>query len=259
VRRYLLPAAVVLTLLGLWEVLAQTGWLADLLGINEAASDLLVPPPTQVAEALWEDRELLAENGWATLLELLAGVGLSLILGAGFAVAMHLSETLRRAFYPLLIASQTIPIVAIAPVLYIWLDFGVGPTLAVIVLICFFPVTVNTLDGLRSVDIDAIRMMRTLDAGRAAILRRLELPAALPRFFSGAKVAVAVAAIGAVFGEYVSANEGLGVVIKEAQAQLLTARVFAAIVVLSAFALALFGLLTTLERRYAWWGEKGIS
>jgi putative hydroxymethylpyrimidine transport system permease protein len=258
-KRYLLPAAVVLALLALWEVLAQTGWLADLLGINEAASDLLVPPPTQVAEALWDDRELLAENGRATLLELLAGVGLSLLLGAGFAVAMHLSETLRRAFYPLLIASQTIPIVAIAPVLYIWLDFGVGPTLAVIVLICFFPVTVNTLDGLRSVDVDAIRMMRTLDAGRAAILRRLELPAALPRFFSGAKVAVAVAAIGAVFGEYVSANEGLGVVIKEAQAQLLTARVFAAIVVLSAFALALFGLLTVLERRYAWWGEKGIS
>jgi ABC-type nitrate/sulfonate/bicarbonate transport system permease component len=120
-------------------------------------------------------------------------------------------------------------------------------------------VTVNTLDGLRSVDVDAIRMMRTLDAGRAAILWRLELPAALPRFFSGAKVAVAVASIGAVFGEYVSANEGLGVVIKEAQAQLLTARVFAAIVVLSAFALALFGLFTVLERRYAWWGEKGIS
>ena len=96
---------------------------------------------------------------------------------------MHLSDTLRRAFYPLLVASQTIPIVAIAPVLVIWLGFGIGPTLAVIVLICFFPVTVNTLDGLRSVDPDAIRMMRTLDAGRGVILRRLELPAALPQFF----------------------------------------------------------------------------
>ena len=127
-----------------------------------------------------------------------------------------------------------------------------------IVLICFFPVTVDALDGLRSVDVDAVRMMRTLDAGRAAILRRLELPAALPQFFSRAKVAVAVSAIGAVFGEYVSANEGLGVVIKEAQAQLLTARVFAAIAVLSAFALALFGVLSVLERRYAWWGTRGI-
>ena len=257
-RRVLLPAAVIAALFGLWEVLARTGALADLLGINEAASDLLVPAPSQVAEALWEDRDLLVNNGWATLKALLAGVGLSLMLGTGFAIAMHLSETLRRAFYPLLVASQTIPIVAIAPVLYIWLDFGIGPTLAVIVLICFFPVTVNTLDGLRSVDVHAVRMMRTLDAGRAAILRRLELPAALPQFFSGAKVAVAVSAIGAVFGEYVSANEGLGVVIKQAQAQLLTARVFAAIAVLSAFALALFGLLSLLERRYASWGTRGI-
>ena len=253
-RRVILPAALILALFGTWELLARTGALADLLGINEAASDLIVPAPTQVIEALWEDRDLLADNGWATLKVLLAGVGLSLLLGAGFAVAMHLSETLRRAFYPLLVVSQTIPIVAIAPVLDIWLDVGVGPTLAVIVLICFFPVTVNALDGLRSVDEDAVRMMRTLDAGRTAILRRLEVPAALPQFFSGAKVAVAVSAIGAVFGEYVSANEGLGVVIKEAQAQLLTARVFAAIAVLSAFALALFGLVSLLERRYAWWG-----
>jgi putative hydroxymethylpyrimidine transport system permease protein len=258
VKRIVLPVALIAALLGLWELLARTGALADMMGINEQASDLLVPAPTQVAEALWEDRDLLVDNGWATLKVLLAGVGLSLLLGTGFAVAMHLSETLRRAFYPLLVASQTIPIVAIAPVLYIWLDFGIGPTLAVIVLICFFPVTVNTLDGLRSVDVNAIRMMRTLDAGRAAILRRLELPAALPQFFSGAKVAVAVSAIGAVFGEYVSANEGLGVVIKQAQAQLLTARVFAAIVVLSAFALALFALLSLLERRYAWWGARGI-
>jgi NitT/TauT family transport system permease protein/putative hydroxymethylpyrimidine transport system permease protein len=256
-RRVVLPALVVLALLGAWELLARTGWLAGLLDINEAASDLLVPAPTQVAEALWNDRDLLVDNGWVTLKELLAGVALSLALGAAFAVAMHLSETLRRAFYPLLVASQTIPIVAIAPVLVIWLGFGIGPTLAVIVLICFFPVTVSTLDGLRSVDQAAIRMMRTLDAGRAAILRRLELPAALPRFFSGAKVAVAVAAIGAVFGEYVSANEGLGVVIKQAQAQLLTARVFAAVVVLSAFALGLFGLLSLLERRFAWWGSAG--
>ena len=257
-RRVLLPVGLILALLGVWELLAQTGLLADLLGINEAASDLLVPAPTQVAEALWEDRDLLAENGWVTLRVLLAGVALSLTLGAGFAVAMHLSDTLRWAFYPLLVASQTIPIVAIAPVLVIWLGFGIGPTLAVIVLICFFPVTVNTFDGLRSVDVAATRMMRTLDANRAGILRRLELPAALPQFFSGAKVAVAIAAIGAVFGEYVSANEGLGVVIKQAQAQLLTARVFAAVVVLSAFAIGLFGLLSLLERRYAWWGARGI-
>ena len=258
-KRVVLPVAVILGLFGLWELLARTGALADLLDISDSASDLLVPAPTQVAESLWDDRELLADHGWVTLRELLAGVALSLTLGAAFAVAMHLSDTLRRAFYPLLVASQTIPIVAIAPVLVIWLGFGIGPTLAVIVLICFFPVTVNTLDGLRSIDPAAIRMMRTLDAGRGAILRRLELPAALPQFFSGAKVAVAVAAIAAVFGEYVSANEGLGFLIKQAQAQLLTARVFAAVAVLSAFAICLFALLSLLERRFAWWGRKDLA
>jgi ABC-type nitrate/sulfonate/bicarbonate transport system permease component len=257
-RRVLLPVGLIVALLGLWELLARTGLLADLFGINEAASDLLVPAPTQIAEALWEDRDLLADNGWVTLKEVLAGFAVSVLLGVTFAVVMHLSDTVRRAFYPLLVASQTIPIVAIAPVLVIWLGFGIGPKLAVIALICFFPITVNTFDGLRSVDPAAIRMMRTLDADRRAILRRLELPAALPYFFSGAKVAIAVAVIGAVFGEFVVANEGLGDVIRQAQAQLLTARVFAAVVVLSAFAIGLFGLLSLLERRYAWWGARGI-
>jgi putative hydroxymethylpyrimidine transport system permease protein len=257
-RRVLLPLGLILALLGVWELLARTGLLADLFGVNEAASDLLVPAPTQVAEALWEDRDLLADNGWVTLKEVVAGFAVSVLLGVAFAVVMHLSDTVRRAFYPLLVASQTIPIVAIAPVLVIWLGFGIGPKLAVIALICFFPITVNTFDGLRSVDPAAIRMMRTLDADRRAILRRLELPAALPYFFSGAKVAIAVAVIGAVFGEFVVANEGLGDVIRQAQAQLLTARVFAAVVVLSAFAIGLFGLLSLLERRYAWWGARGI-
>ena len=101
----------------------------------------------------------------------------------------------------------------------IWLGYGIGPKLAVIALICFFPITVNTFDGLRSVDPDAVRMMRTLDAARWAILRRVELPAALPFFFSGAKIAVAVAAIGAVFGEWVGADEGLGHLMLTAQSQ----------------------------------------
>jgi putative hydroxymethylpyrimidine transport system permease protein len=255
----LLPLGVIVGLLGLWEVLARSGALADLFDVNEAASDLLVPAPSQVAEALWNDRDLLADHGWVTLKELLAGVAISVVLGVLFAVAMHLSDTLRRAFYPLLIGSQTIPIPAIAPVLVIWFGFGIGPTLAVIALICFFPVTVSTFNGLRSVDPEAIRMMQTLDATRATILRRVELPTALPYFLVGAKIAAVLSAIAAVFGEYVSANEGIGFVIKQAQAQLLTARVFAGVVVLSAFALGLFALLSLLERRYAWWGTKGVA
>ncbi len=246
-------------LIALWELLAQTGALADLLGIRESVSDVIVPAPSDVATSLWEDRQLLAENGWVTLGEVVIGFAIAVVVGAGFAVALHVSDTLRRAFYPLLVASQTIPIVAVAPVLAIWLGYGIGPKLFVVALICFFPITVATLDGLRSVDPAAIRMMRTLHAGRATVLRRLELPSALPQFFSGAKVAVAIAAIGAVLGELVGANSGLGYLITQAQGSLLTARVFAAIVLLSVVAIALFCLVSIAERALAPWGREELQ
>ena len=246
---FLLPLAVVVGLIAAWELAAQWDLLADALGIEP----FLVPAPSDIASALWEDRSLLAENAWVTLQEVLGGLALALVLGYALAVAMHLSPVLRRAFYPLVVASQTVPVIAIAPVLVIWFGFGIGPKLAIIALVCFFPVTVNTLDGLRAVDPALVRMMRTLDAGRWQILRRLEAPSALPYFFSGAKVAAAVAAIGAVFGEWTGAEDGLGHLILVSQAQLQTARVFAAVVVLSAIALALVGALTLAQRRFAWW------
>jgi putative hydroxymethylpyrimidine transport system permease protein len=249
------PALVLVALLAAWELAAQAEWLAE----RPGGESLLVPAPSDIWESLADDRELLAKNAWVTLTEVVAGFAIAVGLGVAFAILLHLSPALRRAFYPLLIASQTIPVIAIAPVLIVWLGYGIGPKLAIIALICFFPITVNTLDGLRSVDRDAIRMMRTLDAGRGAILRRVELPAALPFLFSGAKVAVAIAVIGAVFGEWVGADEGLGHLILVAQSQVLTDRVFAAVAVLSAFAVALFALLALLERRVAWWGREGLD
>lgn len=256
--KFLLPLGVVAALFGVWEVLAQTGALADLLGIRESVSDLIVPAPSDVVQALWDDREILADNGWITLQEILGGLTLAFVLGPGFAIALHLSETLRRAFYPVLVASQTIPIVAISAVLVIWLGFGIGPKLAVVALICFFPITVNMLDGLRSVDPAAVRMMRTLDGSRGVILRRLELPSSMPQFFTGAKIAVVIAPIGAFLGELVGANGGLAFLITQANANLLTARVFAAIAVLSAFALTLFLLTIAAERALVPWGRKEL-
>ena len=248
-RRWLPPLAVIAALLGLWELAARWELIADALSIEP----FLVPAPSDVAESLWTDRELLAENAWVTVQEVLLGFAIAVAAGVAFAVALHLSEVLRRAFYPLLMASQTVPVIAIAPILVVWLGFGIGPKLAIIALVCFFPITVNTLDGLRSVDPELPRMMRTLDASRAQILRRVEIPSALPFLFSGAKIAAVISVIGAVFGEWSGADEGLGHLILVAQGQVQTARVFAAVVVLSALAIALFGLLALLERRYGWW------
>jgi NitT/TauT family transport system permease protein/putative hydroxymethylpyrimidine transport system permease protein len=175
------------------------------------------------------------------------------VAGVGFAVALHLSPLLRRAFYPLIVASQTIPIIVVAPILVVWFGYGIGPKLAIVALICFFPIAVNTLDGLRSVDPDAIKMMRTLDASRLQIFTRVEAPTALPYAFSGAKIAVAVAVIGAVFGEWAGSDSGLGHLMLQDNAQLETARLFAAVVVLSTIAIALFGLLALAERRIVTW------
>lgn len=250
-RRVLAPALIVAGLLALWQLASEWDVLANLLKIE----DFLVPSPSQIAQALWEDRSLLADDAWITLNEVVLGFALAVLLGLGFAVVLHLSETMRRAFYPLLVASQTVPVIAIAPILVVWFGFGIGPKLAIIALVCFFPITVNALDGLRSVDPDQVKMMRTLDAGRWQILRRVEAPSALPFAFSGAKIAVAVAVIGAVFGEWAGSDSGLGHLMLTASAQLLTARLFAAIVVLSAMAICLFGLLSLAERRWVSWNS----
>jgi ABC-type nitrate/sulfonate/bicarbonate transport system permease component len=251
-KRWLPPIVIVVVLLGLWQLAASLDVIANALNIEP----FLVPSPSEIAQSLWADRSLLLDNGWVTLQEVLAGFALSVVAGVAFAVVLHLSPMLRRAFYPLLIASQTVPIVVIAPILVVWLGFGIGPKLVIIALICFFPITVNTLDGLRSVDPDLLKMMRTLDASRMQTFRRVEGPSALPYFFSGAKIAVAVAVIGAVFGEWAGSSSGLGHLIQQASAQLETARTFAAVVVLSALAIVLFGLLAVIERRVAWWGPR---
>jgi ABC-type nitrate/sulfonate/bicarbonate transport system permease component len=248
-RRWLLPALLLAALVGAWQVAADTGALAAALNLEP----FLVPSPSEIASSLWENRSLLAENAWVTLREVLLGFVFAVVVGLGFAVALHLSETLRRASYPLLIASQTIPIIAIAPILVVWLGFGIWPKLAIVTLVCFFPITINTLDGLRATEPDAIKLMRTLDASRWQILRRVEAPGALPYAFSGARIAAVFTTIGALFGEWVGSDSGLGHQILLDNGQLETARMFAAVVVLSAIALGLFGLIALAERRMVTW------
>jgi ABC-type nitrate/sulfonate/bicarbonate transport system permease component len=244
VRDWVPPLFLVALFLAAWQVAASTGFLAETLGLDP----LLVPSPSEVAAVLWEDRQILAENALVTLIEVVAGFALALVVGVAAAVGVHLFEPLRRAAYPLAVASQTIPVIVIAPILVVWFGYGIGPKLAIIALICFFPIAVNTLDGLRSVDRDLIGMMRSLDANRRRILTSVELPSALPNLFSGAKIAVAVAVIGAVFGEWVGASEGLGYLILQDNAQLLTDRLFAAVFLLSVMAMLLFGAISLIER-----------
>jgi putative hydroxymethylpyrimidine transport system permease protein len=239
-------AAIVLALLGAWELYA------DLSRIDPA----ILPAPRAVAKALWVDRGLLWDNLTVTAGEVLLGILLAGVAGFVLPVTLHLSLPLRRSVYPLLVVSQVIPVVLIAPLLVVWLGFGIAPKLVIIGLVCFFPIVVTTLDALARVDPELPKLMRTLDASRLRVLRHVELPAALPGLFSGAKVAVTFAPIGAVFAELAGSSSGLGHLVQQAIPQLLTARAYAAVLILSAFAIALFGLLTLAERLLLPWAHQ---
>jgi ABC-type nitrate/sulfonate/bicarbonate transport system permease component len=252
VKRLLLnwrSLALLAVLLGLWELYVDLG----------GADPLILPAPHAVAQSLYDDRSLLWSNFLVTAQEVVLGIILAAVAGLALAVVIHLSQTLRRAIYPLLVASQTVPVPIIAPVLVLWLGFGILPKLVVIALVSFFSIVVTTLAGFAAVDPDLLKLMRTFDASRLQTFRRIELPSALPNVFTGAKIAVAVAVIGAVFAEQAGANSGLGYLFEQSIPQLLTARAYAAVVILSGFAIALFALLTLAERMALPWAYQPIG
>jgi NitT/TauT family transport system permease protein/putative hydroxymethylpyrimidine transport system permease protein len=244
--RLVTPVLLVAALIGAWELYARLG----------SVDDFILPAPSEVATALWQDRSLLWHNLLVTGQEVGLGVLVALVLGFGLAVALHFSGMLRRATYPLLVASQAVPIVIVAPLLVVWFGFGIVPKLAIIALVCFFPVVVTTLDALDAADPDQLKLLRTLEASRWQVFRYAEAPAALPAALSGAKIAVAVAVIGAVFAEYAGSSEGLGHLMLQAIPQLETARAYAAVVLLAAFAVALFTALGVAERRLVPWANR---
>ena len=229
--------------LGAWELLVRAG------GVDE----LLLPAPTQIAEALWNDRGLLGEDLAVTSWEVFAGLAAAIAIGSALGIGMHLWPAMRRALRPLVIGSQAVPVPVIAPLFVLVLGFGLAPKVLMVALVCFFPVTINLYDGLRRVDPDALKLLRSFDATRWQTFRLLEAPSALPAAFTGLKIAAAVAVIGAVFAEWAGSDRGLGHALLTANGQLETARAFAATVLLFALAVALYGLFALAERRVVTW------
>jgi ABC-type nitrate/sulfonate/bicarbonate transport system permease component len=239
-------ALVIILLLGGWEAYARLG----------SIDDFILPAPDQVASSLFHDRGLLWDNLLVTAQEVVLGLALALAAGALLALALHSFAPLRRAIYPLLVGTQAIPIVTIAPLLAAWFGYGLLPKLVIVALVCFFPIVVTTLDGLAAVDPEQHKLLRTLGASRAQTFRWVEAPAALPAALSGAKIAVAVGGIAAVFAEYSGSEKGLGHLLLQSIPQLETARAWAAVVVLAALAIACFSLLALAERRLAPWAHR---
>jgi len=246
--RLLWPLTLLAAAVAVWELVVRAAQVPD----------YLFPAPSAIASALGSDAGLLASATLVTLREVVLGYLLAVALALALAVLLHFSDALRRALLPILVLSQTVPTVLLAPVLAILLGYGITPKLVVVAIVCFFPIVVNAVDGLRSTDADLVRMMRTLHGSRLAIFRRVEVPGALPAVFSGARIAATYAAVGAVFGEWAGSSAGLGFVMLQAQPALLTARIFAAVLILCALALGLYAIVSLAERLLVPWQREAV-
>lgn len=243
IRNIFPPLLLMVFVIFSWQVLATRSGL----------SAFILPSPLQVAQAGWETRFILGEAIGITLIETAIGLIIAIGLGITIAAAMDLSSFLHRALYPILVASQTVQILAIAPLLIIWFGFGLLPKVIIVVLICFFPLAVSTADGLASADPDLIALLRAMGANRAQIWRIVRLPAALPSFFSGLRVAVTYSVVGATIGEWVGGSAGLGLYMLRSKNALATDQVFVAIVITSVISIGLFALIYLIERAVLPW------
>jgi len=246
-RAWLLPSLVIALVLAAWELAV---W-----GFN--LPHYILPAPSEIVKVLIERWDVFLRHTGVTVAEAVAGAVLGIALGIALAMGMFLRSWLEQAVYPLLIASQNVPIFAIAPLLVVWFGYGFGSKVAMAAVTVFFPMTVAVLDGLKRTDPDWVRLFLTMGATRQQIFFRLRLPAALPALFSGLKLAAIYATVGAVLGEWAGAGAGLGYLMLSANAQLRVAEVFAAILCLTPIGLALLGAVVLLERKLMPWQRIG--
>jgi len=258
-RRDLLPPLLLISfMLLVWHTVA----------VRSGLSAFILPSPLEVIQAGWETREVLGSAITTTMLETIVGLTIATILGVLIAAAIDLSSLVRRALYPILVVSQTVQILAIAPLLIIWFGFGMLPKVLIVVLICFFPLAVNTADGLASADPDYVSLLRAMGADRKQVWWLVRFPAALPAFFTGLRIAVTYSVVGATIGEWVGGSEGLGLYMLRSKNALATDQVFVGIVLTSILSIVLFLLVYVIERallpwyysseRIEQWEESGI-
>lgn len=238
-KRNLPSIAAVAALLLLWQTVCSLGWVPG----------YMLPSPVQVVQAFLSELPLLFENSLITLQEAFLGLLLGVTVGFVAAVLMDAFEILYKAFYPLLILTQTIPSVAIAPLLVLWFGYGMTPKIVLIVISTFFPVTVGLLDGFRSADRDAIGLLRSMGANRLQIFRHIKFPSALPQLFSGLRIAAAYSVVGAVISEWLGGFGGLGVYMTRVKKAFAFDKMFAVIFLISAISLALMALVELAQKK----------
>lgn len=228
-----------LLLLLLWQLLSTSGLVPA----------YLLPSPLSVLRAFWGDWPLLWQHARITLAEAFLGLLLGVLVGFFFAVLMDAFDLLYRAFYPILVVTQTVPAVAIAPLLVLWFGYEMLPKVILLIITTFFPITVGLLEGFRSADPDAIGLLRSMRASRLQIFRYLKGPSALPQFFSGLRIAASYSVVGAVISEWLGGFGGLGVYMTRVRQAFAFDKMFAVIFLISLISLLLLGLVNLAERK----------
>ena len=232
------PAAFLIALLTLWWAVTALGWVKP----------YLIPSPGSVVEEFRNHAGLLARHSGITLLETVIGFVVASVVGLVCAVAIVYSRGVERTLYPLLLAAQVVPKIAIAPLFVVWLGFGIAPKILVAVLIAFFPVVISGVAGLRAVDPELLDLAATMGANPWNSFAKIRFPGAMPHIFAGLKVAVTLAVVGAVVGEFVGANSGLGYIVMSSNGNLNTPQLFAALIAMSVVGIVLFVILEVAER-----------
>jgi len=242
-RQILIPILFLIVLILLWQIISSRGMIAF----------WIVPSPAKVIMVFTENPGLIWHHLIPTLLAALSGLALSIVLGSLTAIAMHGSRLFKQILYPYLIVSQTVPLIAIAPLLIIWFGYGISSKVFAVILMCFFPITLGLYDGFRSVNVEQIRLLTSMGASPYKVFSLLKIPSALPNFFTGLKLAATYSVMGAVIGEWLGGSAGLGIYLIRATKSYQTAHVFAVIIVIVALSMLLFGIVALLDRLLLAW------
>ena len=242
-NKFLPPAVAILLLLLLWQTVCTLDWIPS----------FMLPSPVQVVQALIEDFSLLFQHACVTMLETTIGLTVGIVVGFVLAVLMDMFSFLRRALYPLIVLTQTIPIIAIAPLLVLWFGYEMLPKIILIVLVVFFPISVNLLNGFQSVDRDTIHLMRTAGANQLQTFRYVKFPASLGQFFASLRISVSYAVVSAVISEWLGGFNGLGVYMTRVKKAYSFDKMFAVIFLISALSLLLMWAVKLLQKKCMPW------
>lgn len=239
----LIPIIFILAILVVWELVVNLGVVAR----------YILPAPTDIVSALIANASDIMMHTGVTFFEGMTGLLVAVLLSLFMAIVMDQFPIVKKAIYPVLVISQTVPIIVIAPLLAMWFGFGIAPKIFVVVLVCFFPITVNLIEGLQSVDGELINLVRSMGATKSQIFAKIKFPSALPYFFSGLKIAATYSIMGAVIGEWLGGKAGLGVFMLRARHAFALDLVFASILVIVVLSIMLFYGIAGIQRALMPW------